>query len=115
MHFYYNTKNKNRQNVENMKENNDFIFVMRNKAHSKRVCKWIVNSEATKHMTLYIRATFDIYEIIASCNMHLNDNSVVKAIKIKSIVVEAITRGKLIEFVSKMRFTCPSDKLIYSR
>ena len=51
------------------------------------MCKWIMNSRASKHMILH-RAAFDIYEVITSRNVHLDDNTVVEAIMMGSIVVE---------------------------
>lgn len=61
--FCYKAKNKMHENAKNAKNNDDYAFGMRNKAHSKSMCKWIVDSEATKHMTSH-RATFDTYEIL---------------------------------------------------
>lgn len=49
-------------------------------------------------------ATFHTYEVIAICNMNLNDNSIVKVIKIESIVVEAIVRGKINRICNKDAF-----------
>ena len=80
--------------MKNVKDDDDYIFVMRNEAHSKSICKWIMDSVATKHMTLY-RAAFDTYEVITPYNVHLDDNSVVEAIGMGSIIVEAIVKGKI--------------------
>lgn len=41
------------------------------------------------------RGTFDTYEVIASCNVYLDDDSVVKLIRMNSIVVEVMVRGKI--------------------
>ena len=50
--------------------------------HLRSVCKWIMDSKATKHMTLH-SATFDTYKVISSCNVRLDDDSVAKAIGIE--------------------------------
>ena len=52
-----------------------------------------MDSRATKHMTSYM-AAFDTYEVIATRNVHLDDESIVKGIRMASIIVEAIMRGK---------------------
>lgn len=59
-----------------MKDDDDYAFVMWNEAHPKSVCKWIMGSGASKHMTLY-RATFHTYEVIFPRNVHLDANSIV--------------------------------------
>lgn len=53
-----------------------------------------MDSKASKYMTL-CRAAFNTYEVIASRNVHLGDNDVVKAIGMGSIIVEAIVKGKI--------------------
>ena len=52
-----------------------------------------MDSGATKHMTSH-RATFDTYEVVASQNVHLGNDSIVEAIGMGSIVVEVIIKGK---------------------
>lgn len=49
---------------------------MRNETHSNKTCKEIVDLGATKHMTLH-KATFDMYEVIAICNEHLDDDGTI--------------------------------------
>lgn len=73
---------------------------MHNRVHSKSVCKWIMDSEATIHITSH-RTAFDTYEVIASHNVHLGDDSVVEALGIESIVMEVIVRGKINQFKNK--------------
>jgi hypothetical protein len=48
--------------------------------------KWIMNSRATKHMTLH-EAAFNTYEVIFPRNMHVGDDSMAEAIGMGSIVV----------------------------
>lgn len=55
-----------------------------------------MNSGASKHMTSH-NATFDMYEVIIPCNVHIGDTSVVQTMKMTSIVVEAILEGKINE------------------
>ena len=90
-HFCYKKKYKKH---ENEKDDDNYVFIMRNGTHSKSVCKWIMDSWATIHIPSH-RAVFDTYEIIASHNVHLGDDSVVKALGMESIVMEVIVRGKI--------------------
>lgn len=68
--------------------------------HFKSVCKWIMASGASKHMTLH-RTIFHTSEVITQRNVHLDDNNMLQAIGIGSILVEAILEGKT-KFASKM-------------
>lgn len=86
--------------MKNVKDNDDYTFVMYNKIHSKSVCKWIMDSRAFKHMTLY-RVVFDTYEPITSCNVYLSDSNIVQAIGMESIVMETILKGKINQFCMK--------------
>lgn len=81
--FCYKTKQKN--DTKNAKDDDDSIYVMRNETHSKSICKWIMDSEATKHMTLHW-ATFNTYKVIAPCHVHLGDDNIVEAIRMGCIV-----------------------------
>lgn len=45
--------------------------------------------EATEHMTLY-RVAFATYEVVATYNVHLDDNSFVEAIILGFIIVITI-------------------------
>ena len=92
--FCYKAKNKEQEQTKNAKDDDDYTFVMRNETHSKSMCKWIMDSGASKHMTLH-KAAFDTYEVITPRNVHLDDNNVVQAIGMESIVVEAILEGKI--------------------
>ena len=67
---------------------------MRKKTHFKSMCKLIMDSSASKHMTLD-KATFDTYEIISPRNVHVDDNSIVQAIGMGSFVVEAFIGRKI--------------------
>ena len=78
----------------NVRDNNDYTFIMRDGTHSKSVYKWIMNLGASKHITLH-KTAFNIYEIIILYNMYLDDNNIVEAIEMGSIIVEAIVEGKI--------------------
>ena len=67
---------------------------MRNDTQSKSMCKWIMNSSVFKHMTSH-KAALNTYEVITPRNVYLDDNTVVQAFGMRSIVVEAILEGKL--------------------
>lgn len=49
--FCYKSKNKERENAKNAKDEDEFTFAMQYKAHTRSVCKWIMDLGATKHMT----------------------------------------------------------------
>ena len=82
-----------KENANHAKENDDYAFSTQDGPHSKSMCKWILDSGATKHMTPH-RAAFDTYEVIPSRNVHLGDDSVVDAVGVGSIVVEVLVRGR---------------------
>ena len=92
--FCYKTKNNEFKNTRNAKIDDDYTFVMHSMIHFKSLYKWFKNLETTKHMTLH-RVVFNIYQIIAPHNVHLNDDSIVKAIGMGSIIMEAIMKGNM--------------------
>lgn len=62
------------------------------------------------------RVAFDTYEVIASRNVYLEGNSVMKAVKMGSIIVDVTVRGKIKRVRIKNAFLmCPSYKKICSR
>lgn len=67
---------------------------MRNEAHLRSVCKWIIDLETSIHMTSH-RAAFATHEVIAPHNVHLDDNSLVKTIEIEFIFVKIIMECKI--------------------
>ena len=78
-----------------MKDDDNYAVIVRNGAQFKSVSKWNRNlGVSTKHMTSH-RAKFNMYEAISSCNVYLDDDSVVEAIGMGSIVVETIVRGQI--------------------
>ena len=79
-------KNKEKENADNANGENKFTFATQHGAHSRSACKWIMDSEATKHMTLHMMI-FDTYEVISPCNMCLGDDSMAEAIGMGFIVV----------------------------
>ena len=91
--FCYKIKNKEKRNIKNTIEVDIFVFVTQYRMHSKNVCKWIMNSEATKHMTLH-RVTFNTYEVISPHNVYLGNDNMAEAIGIGSIVAKVETKGK---------------------
>lgn len=56
--------------------------------------KWIMDSRASNHMISH-RTTFVTYEIMALHNIYLDDDGVVEAIGIGSIVVELMVKDKM--------------------
>ena len=57
------------------------------------VFKWIMDSGATKHITLH-RTTFNVYEVICLRNVHLGNDRVAKTIGMWFIINVIETRGK---------------------
>lgn len=77
------------------------------------MCKWIMDSGATKHMTS-CKVAFDKYEIIAPSNVHFGDDSIVEATEMGFIIVEVMVKDKSRKFVSKMSTLYSSYKQICS-
>ena len=84
---------KEKENANHAKEEDDYAFATQDGPHFKSMCKWILDSGATKHMTPH-RMAFHTYEVISPRNVHLGDDSVVNAIGIGSILVEVLVRGR---------------------
>lgn len=59
----YKTKNNERENAKITKKEDKFAVAMQHGAHSRSVCKWIMNSGATKYMTSH-KAAFNTSEVI---------------------------------------------------
>lgn len=93
VHFCYKANNNDQENANNTK-NDDYAFSTQHKAYSNTMYKWIMDSGASNHRTS-CRAAFDTYEVIASCNVYLEGNSVVKVVKLGSIIVDVMVRGKI--------------------
>ena len=91
--FCYKAKNKEKESANNAKVEDEFAFATKLEAHSRSVCKWIMDSGATKHMTSH-RTAFDTYEVISPRNVRLSDGSAAEAIGMGSIVVGVEMRGK---------------------
>lgn len=94
MRFCYKTKNKERENTKNTKDEDEFAFAKQYETHSMSVCKRIMDLEATKYITLY-RVAFDTYEVISLGNVRLGDNSIAKAIRMVSIIVGVQMGGNI--------------------
>ena len=77
-----------------MKDDDEYAFVIYNGTHFKSAYKWIMDSGTTKHMTSH-RAIFDMYEVIDTHNIHLDNNSVVEVIKMRYIIMKVIMRSKI--------------------
>ena len=97
-----------------MKDDNDYTFVIHNEARFKSICKWLMDSGASKHLTSH-RAVFNTYEVITTQNVHLDDNNVVQAIGMGFTVVKQSWNVKSTKFVPKMCLTFPNCMPICSR
>ena len=58
------------------------------------MCNWIMDLGATKYKTS-CRITFDTHEVIVQCSTHLDDDSIMKRIKMSSIVIEVMVNYKI--------------------
>jgi hypothetical protein len=58
--FKAKNNNKDKENANKAKDDDDYAFVTKDRDHCKAICKWIMDSGATKHMTPH-RAAFDMY------------------------------------------------------
>jgi transposase InsO family protein len=85
---------KDKENANHVKEEDDYAFATHDGPHVKSLCKWIMDSGATKHMTPH-RVAFNTYEVISPRNVHLGDDSVVDAVGVGSIVVDVLVRGQV--------------------
>lgn len=81
---------------------------MHHRTHSKTICKWIMDLGAIKHI-ISLRSTFNTYVVIILHNIHLDNDSVVKAIEIEFIVVEVVMRGKINRLHIKYVFHVPKS------
>jgi hypothetical protein len=90
--FKAKNNNKEKENANTAKDDDDYAFATKDGDHCKAICKWIMDSGATKHMTPH-RATFDMYEVIPTRNVHMGDDSIVEAIGMGSILVEVMVKG----------------------
>lgn len=84
--FSYKTNNNNQENANNIKEDDDYTFVMQHQTHSEIIWKWIMYSGAKKHMT-YGRTAFDTYKVIAPFNVCLGDDSIMETIGMGPIII----------------------------
>ena len=96
-------RSENKQ--KNTNDDDDYAFVMCNEPHSNSMWKWIVDSGASKHISSH-KAVFDMYKVITPHNVHLDDNNIVQAIEMESIVVEALLKGKINQIRIKMYPNC---------
>jgi hypothetical protein len=83
----------NKENANKAKDNDDYAFATKDGDHCKAICKWIMDSGATKHMTPH-RAAFDMYEVIPTRNVHMGDDNIVEAIRMGSILVEVMVKRR---------------------
>ena len=101
--FCSKTKNKEQDNEKNAKDNDNYLFIIRNEVHFKSMCKLIIDLGASKHMTLH-KATFNTNKVIVPHNVYLGDNSFVEVIKMGSIIVETIVKGNINQIHIKYAF-----------
>lgn len=92
-HFCLKAKKKYRENAKNANNNDDYAFVMQHKIHLRSTCKWTIDLDEIKHITLH-KAIFGIYELIPPHDLHLDNDSVVEAIEMNFIVIKMVIRGK---------------------
>lgn len=62
---------------KNVKDDDVYTFVIRNETHFKNMCQWMKDLGVTKYM-ISCRVAFEMCEKITLCNVHLDDDGVVK-------------------------------------
>lgn len=77
---------------------NEFAFATQYIAYLKRVRKWIMDLETTKHMTLHM-AAFDTYNVISPHNKCLSGNSMADAIGRGCMAIEVEKKTQWMAFV----------------
>jgi hypothetical protein len=85
--------NKEKESANKARDDDDYAFVTKDGDHCKAICKWIMDSGATKQMTPH-KAAFDMYEVIPTRNVHMGDDNIVEAIGMGSIFVEVMVKGQ---------------------
>ncbi len=86
--------NKEKESANKARDDDDYAFATKDGNHCKAICKWIMDSGATKHMTPH-KVAFNIYEVIPTRNVHMGDDSIVEAIGMGSILVEVLVKGQI--------------------
>ena len=51
--FCYKVKNHNQKDVNNSKEDDNYVFVLQHGVHSKAMWKWIMNFKTTNNMIFW--------------------------------------------------------------
>jgi len=98
--------------ANNIREEVDFEFTIQDGVYSKTICKCIMYSGTTIHMTPHW-AIFNTFEGIASQNAHLDDDSIVEASEMDSIVVDVMVKDKTKKLLeSRMSSMCLNGKPI---
>lgn len=82
------------ENANNTNEDNDSTCAKQHEAYPKVMYKWIIHlgiaNDMTSHMT-----TFNTHEVIAPFNTCLDDDNVMKMMRMDSIVVNVQMRAKI--------------------
>lgn len=89
--------------MQKMKKNVDDNVVMQNKTYSIKLFKCTINSVATNNYY----AIFEMYEFITPCNVHLDNDSIVKAIKMKFVIMRKYLKDKINHIHSQRRVFYP--------
>jgi hypothetical protein len=82
------------ENAKNTKEDNDSTCATQHEAYSKVMYKWIIDLGIAKHMTSHM-ITFNTHEVIASLNTYLDDDSVMKMMRMDFILVKVLMGVKI--------------------
>ncbi len=62
--------NKEKESANKARDDDDYAFATKDGDHCKAICKWIMDSGATKHMTPH-KVAFHMYEVIPTHNVHI--------------------------------------------
>lgn len=88
----YRRKRDERANANIAKAEDDYLFVANEVRCTNNMCKWILDSGATNHMTPQ-RQVFSTYKAIESKTIFMGDNGCIEAIGVGSVVVQSEVDG----------------------
>lgn len=84
--------NSNQWYANNTKNNDDYAFATQHEAHSKAMCKWIMDS--WQQSTRFSIGRHLTHTIISLVSVHLGDDSVVEMKGMNVIIVEVLVKNQ---------------------
>lgn len=85
-------KKLEKEKANHARVDDDYAFVVSERAATSSLCKWILDSGATQHMTCH-RQAFNFYESIAARKVFMGDDGMVEAVGVGSILMQVDVKG----------------------